>query len=411
MAQRVETLIVGAGQAGLAMSYHLRELRQDHIILERGRIAERWRSDRWDSLAFQLPNWMIRLPGFSYEGNDPDGFMPRDDVVRFIEEYSRRIAPPVRCGIRVTGLDRSETNRLLVTTDNFNWEASNVIVATGPYQEPSIPSFGASLPLEIYQLAANRYTNPRQLPPGCALVVGSGGSGCQIASELVRTGKGVYLAVGRHRIVPRRYRGKDYGWWSEKMGHQELTVGEVRPGLGPLLLTGSNGGEDVDLRRLAVEGVTLVGKLQGSSDGRLHFADDLEENLALADEWFNEFTQSVDQYIVQRSIDAPEEVWSDQRVGATSIASSPIRELDLKAAGITSVIWATGYRYDFSWIKSPVLNANGIPVHKRGVTDVAGLYFLGLPRLYKRKSAFLWGVGEDAAYLAQHITARSRPSG
>lgn len=405
MPEQIETVIVGGGQAGLAMSYHLRQLGREHIILERGRIAERWRSERWDSLTFQLPNWMMKLPGYSYEGDDPDGFMHRDGVVRFIEEYSRHIAPPIRCGIRVTALDTSGTGRLLVRTDHFNLEASNVVVATGPYQEPSIPSFGAALPIETYQLSASRYTNPHQLPPGRVLVVGSGGSGCQIAADLQQGGTGVYLSVGRHRRVPRRYRGKDYGWWSEKTGNTDRTVDDIPPGFRPPLLTGVNGGEDVDLRRLAVKGVTLVGGLRGAHGGRLHFAANLKENLALGDEGFDQFTRSVDEYIFKQGLDAPEEVRSDPSGAVRPPTPPPISELDVKAAGITSVIWSTGYRYDFGWIKCPVL-ADGIPVHKRGVTTFPGVYFLGLPRLYKLKSSFLWGVDEDAAYLAQHITTQ-----
>lgn len=406
MHERIETVIIGGGQAGLAMSYHLQQLGREHVVLERGRIAERWRSERWDALAFQLPNWMMRLPDYSYDGGDPDGFTNRDGVVRFIEQYARRIAPPIRCGIRVTGLEESGTGRLLVRTDHFNLEASNVVVATGPYQEPFIPSFSVALPIGTHQLSASRYTNPFQLPVGGVLVVGAGGSGCQIAEDLSQAGRVVYLSVGRHRRVPRRYRGKDYGWWSENTGNTERTVDNIPPDFLPPLLTGVNGGHDVDFRRLATEGVTLLGGLRDVHGGRLRFAADLEENLALGDEGFEQFTRSVDEYILKQGIAAPEERRSNPVVAVRPTITPAIDDLDVNAAGISSIIWATGYRYDFGWIKCPVFDARGIPVHKRGVTTVPGLVFLGLPRLYKVKSAFLWGVGEDAAHLAQHITTR-----
>jgi putative flavoprotein involved in K+ transport len=407
MPKQVETVIIGGGQAGLAMSYHLGQRGREHLIFERGRIAERWRSERWDSLTFQFPSWMMRLPGYTYEGDEPDGFMHRDGVVRFIEEYARRIAPPMHCGIRVTALASSETGRLRVETDHFTLEAANVVVATGPYQEPSLPAFSTALPSETYQVTANRYINPHQLPVGSVLVVGSGGSGCQIAEDLLQSGRGVYLSVGRHRRVPRRYRGKDFGWWQEKTGALERTAESLPPDAQAPLLTGVSGGHDVDLRRLARQGVTLLGSLQDIRGGQLLFAADLEENLARGDEAFDQFTRSVDEYIRKHGLVVPEEPQRDSPVAVWSPPASPIRALDLRPTNITSVLWATGYRYDFGWVKCPVLDTSGTPVHRRGVTAVPGVYFLGLPRLHKVKSSFLWGVGEDAAYLAQHIVTRT----
>lgn len=387
------------------MSYHLAKLGREHIVLERGHIAERWRSERWDSLTFQFPNSMIRLPGFAYDGDEPQGFMHRDGVVRFIEEYARRIAAPVRCGIRVIGLDSSASGSLLVETDHVAVEAGNVVVATGPYQVPSVPAFSTSLPSQTYQVTANRYTNAGQLPPGSVLVVGSGGSGCQIAEDLLRGGRGVYLSVGRHRRVPRRYRGEDFGWWLEQMGALDQTVDTVAHDWRAPLLTGVGGGQDVDLRRLAEQGVKLTGSLRDIRGSKLLFASDLEGNLRNGDELFDQFVRSVDDYIVEQGKEA--EPRRDPLATDPSLTTAAISELDIRSAGITSVIWATGYRYDFGWVKCPVFDPNGKPVHRRGVTDVSGLYFLGLPRLHKVKSSFLWGVGEDAAFLAQHIASRT----
>ena len=403
--ERVETLIIGAGQAGLSMSYHLGRLGLEHLVLERSRIAERWRSERWDSLAFQFPNWMLRLPGYAYEGADPEGFMHRDGVVRFIEEYARRISPPIRCGIRVIGLRSSTSGRLRVETDFFTVEAANVVVATGPYQRPLVPPFSNALPFTTCQLTANCYSNPGQLPSGNVLVVGSGGSGWQIAEDLLHSGRRVYLSVGRHRRVPRRYRSHDFGWWQEKTGASDQIVSSLSHGVQAPLLTGVSGGHDADLRELARRGVTLVGSLGAACDGRLRFAPDLQENLARGDEAFDQFTRSVDDYIRRHELAAPEEPQRNRRrAGPPSV--SAIRDLDVRSTRITSVIWAIGYRYDFGWINCAVLGEDGGPVHRRGVTATPGLYFLGLPRLHKVKSAFLWGVGEDAAHLAEHIANR-----
>lgn len=399
MSERVETVVVGGGQAGLAMSWHLARLGREHLVLERGRIAERWRSERWDSLVFQFPSAMMRLPGYAYDGPDPEGFMPRDGVLGFIEEYARRTSPPIRCGVRVASITRAESGRLLVETDAFTAEADNVVVATGPYQQPVVPAFAAALPPGVHQVTANRYRNPGELPPGNVLVVGSGSSGHQIAEELVQSGRRVYLSVGAHERVPRRYRGHDFGWWQETTGALDrIADGAARRAL---LLTGAGGGHDADLRALAADGAILLGRLREIRDGRLYFAADLAENLANGDAAYDRFVRSVDEYVERCGLDAPDAPEPNRRIEP---AVSAITRLDVRC--IASVIWAVGYRYDFGWVRCPVLGADGRPVHRRGVSAVPGVYFLGLSRLYKLKSAFLWGVGEDAAYLAERLVNR-----
>ena len=404
MPEQVETVIIGGGQAGLAMSYHLGQLGRQHIVLERGRIAERWRSERWESLVFQFPNSMIRLPGYAYEGDEPERFMARDGVVRFIDEYAKRIVAPVRGGVNVTRL-RPVTGsaRFAVETEGGIIEASNVVVATGPYQEPSLPLFSDGLSQDLYQTTANRYSNPDRLPDGAVLVVGSGASGYQIAADLLKSGRQVHLSVGRHRRVPRRYRGKDYGYWQEATGALDQTADTLPPNFVPPLLTGVDGGRDADLRILEGEGTTLLGSLRGIHGNRLHFKPDLEENIAEGDKGVALFKRMVDAFVTDQDIGAP----VDQQIPtATQPVAMSALELDVRAVGIGTIIWATGYCYDFRWIDFPVLDNSGKPRHRRGVTEIPGIYFLGLARLHKLKSAFLWGSGEDASYIAEHIAAR-----
>lgn len=347
----------------------------------------------------------MRLPGYAYEGSEPDGFMHRDGVVRFIEDYARRISAPVRCGVRVTRLGQGTGSSLLaVETDGGSIEAANVVVATGPYQEPSRPSFAANLSKAVYETTANRYKNPDGLPAGGVIVVGSGASGYQIADDLLKSGCRVYLSVRRHRRVPRRYRGKDFGWWQEATGMSDRTTDSLPSNFLPPLLTGANGGRDADLRVLESEGATLVGSLLGVDGNRLHFAADLEANLLEGDSGIAEFRRSVDEFIAEQGIQAPRDPPATPLVRPLA---PQIVDVDVRAAGITSVIWATGYRNDFRWIDCPVFDDCGNPRHRRGITQVPGLYFLGLPRLHKVKSSFLWGSGDDASYLAQHIAART----
>jgi putative flavoprotein involved in K+ transport len=408
MPESVETIVIGGGQAGLAVSHHLAQRRREHIIFERGRVAERWRSERWDSLYFQFPNWMMRLPGHAYAGDDPDGFSRRDDVVRFIADYGARIAAPVRCGVNVTGVRQTEDGRLLVQAGTTSIAARNVVVATGPYQVPTVPQCAAQLPAGICQVTASRYTRPSELPPGGVLVVGSGASGCQIVEDLLLEGRNVYYALRGHRRQPRRYRGRDSGWWGEDTGATNRTTDMIPPGFRGPLVTGYKGGKTVDLYELAQRGARLLGSLKDIRENQILLATDLNANLEVGDETFRQWLSTIDAYIAAKGIDAPPGGEYDEILSARRARLAEIESLDLRDAKISTVIWALGYGYDFSWIDYDVLDARGAPRQQRGVTSVPGLYFLGLHRMHKIKSGFLWGVGEDAEFLADHIEGRRR---
>jgi putative flavoprotein involved in K+ transport len=403
----VETVVIGGGQAGLAVSQQLAQRRREHVIFERARVAERWRSERWDSLYFQLPNWMMRLPGHVYAGGDPDGFTQRDGVVRFIADYAARIAAPIRCGVNVSGVRQTEDGRLLVQAGPTSVAALNVVVATGPYQIPTLPSCAARLPAGIFQVTASRYTRPSELPPGGVLVIGSGASGCQITEDLLLDGRSVYYSLRGHRRMARRYRGRDGGKWGEEMGAPNRTADMLPPGFRTPLITGYKGGKTVDLHEMAQRGVKLLGSLQDIQGGRIFFAPDLNKNLEAGDESFRQWVSAVDAYIASAGIDAPPDGQFDEVLRGRRAHLPVTEELDLRDARIGTVIWALGYGYDFSWIGCDVIDARGAPVQQRGVTSVPGLYFLGLPCMHKVKSAFLWGVGEDAEFLANHIDGRS----
>jgi putative flavoprotein involved in K+ transport len=409
--EHVETVVIGAGQAGLAVSYHLSRLRREHIVFERARVAERWRTQRWDSLMFQFPNWSIELPGQRYEGNDPDGFSPRDAIVRFLEDYRTRIAAPVRSRVDVTMLrPAARPGRYVLATDHGEIEACNVVIATGPYQRPKLPALASRVPPGIVQVHAGEYRNPGALPAGAVLVVGSGASGCQIAEELLEAGRGVFLAVGRHCRIPRRYRGRDVFWWRRELGHLDMRAEDtpVERRMPAPLVTGARGGHDVDLRAYAANGMTLLGHVRDWNDHRIALAPDLDDTLRKGDDALVAFTVAVDALVARTGMDAPRDS-TRARPGAGAVAESPTA-LDLRAASIRSVVWATGYELDFGWIALPIFDSRGQPVHSRGVTAAPGVYLLGLRWLCKAKSSFLCGVGEDAEFIAERIAATHRRS-
>jgi putative flavoprotein involved in K+ transport len=413
MNEQIDTVIIGGGHAGLTMSYSLSALGREHVILERGRVGERWRSERWDSFCFQFPNWTIEAPGFKYQSDDPDAFAPGREVVRFVQDYARFIKAPIRCGVEVTSLERtSDAGRYLLTTNNGTIEAANVTIATGPYQRAAIPTMSSEVPKDIFQVHSSAYRNPTQLPPGAVLVVGSGASGCQIADDLRQSGRQVYLSVGRHNRVPRRYRGKDFAFWGAALKRSEQIVDTVpvnlRKGV-EVLLTGANGGYDVDLRSMAARGVILLGHSQGIEDGDLKLADDLEQHLVKGDESFESLKKAVDEYVAKNGLEVPEEQQSETSSNIGNVISTPVSHLNLNDAGVGAIVWASGFRCDFDWVKLPIFDEGGEPVHRRGVSQSPGIYFLGLRWLYKRRSSFLLRAGpaEDAAYLAEQITGRT----
>ncbi len=404
--ERIKTLVIGGGQAGLAMSHMLRQRGCQHLVLERHRIAERWRTERWDGLRFQFPNWSVRLPDFPLAHADPDGFATAPEITNFIEAYAELVAPPIRCGVPVTALRRGAGEHGFVAeTADGAIEAANVVVATGPYQRPVIPDLLGG-EAGIFQVHASRYRNPGQLPPGAVLVVGSGASGAQIAEELVRAGRRVYLSVGCHRRLPRRYRGRDLIWWLIAMGLDQMPTAQRGPDRSLPLITGAFGGNTIDFRQFASLGVTLLGRMQGADQGVMNFAPDLAESLAYGDASYAGFLDLMDAHVERHGLKMPEDAPARAVLPAPHCLAEPILQLDRRAAGIEAVVWATGYDFDFGWIDVPVLDARGAPIHRSGITEVPGMYFLGLQWLSRLNSSLLSGVGDDAAVLADHIAAR-----
>jgi putative flavoprotein involved in K+ transport len=400
----VETLIIGGGQAGLVMSHRLKQRGLSHLVLERHRIAQRWRSERWDGLKFQFPNWSVRLPGFSFPHTDPDAFASSADIIAFIEAYADFVAPPIRCGVAVTRLRRHGASGFVAETSEGEIETKNVVVATGPYQRALMPDMLRDE--NIFQVHASGYKNPDQLPPGAVLVIGAGASGAQIAEELLRAGRRVLLSFGQHRRLPRRYRGRDLIWWFAETGVDEVLVDARGPPRLPPVLTGAYGGHTIDFRRFAADGIILLGRVQAARDGVIDIAADLAESLATGDAGYAAFLDVVDIHIRQRGLLFPEDPAARATLPDPACVAEPLRRLDLRAEGIGAVIWATGYGLDFGWVDLPVFDARGEPVHRGGITEVPGLYFLGLQWLSKMSSSFLSGVGDDAAVLADHIAGR-----
>jgi putative flavoprotein involved in K+ transport len=404
--ERAKTLVIGGGQAGLVMSHRLKQRGLSHLVLERQRIAERWRSERWDGLKFQFPNWSVRLPDFSFPHTDPDGFATTGEILQFIEAYAAFVAPPIRCGVDVKRLRcRDTASGFVAETANGVIEADNVVVATGPYQRPIIsPLLGEDA--GVFQVHASRYQNPDQLPPGAVLVIGAGASGAQIAEELLRAGRRVFLSVGRHTRLPRRYRGRDLIWWFDALGLSQMTPEQRGPARVYPAISGAYGGHTIDFRRFAANGVTLLGHVEAIRQGVVDFAPGLADSLANGDATYAAFLDMADTHVERHGLDMPQDNAARAALPDPPCVVEPIRQIALHAEGIAAVISATGYGVDFGWIDIPVLDGRGQPIHRAGITDIPGLYFLGLQWQSKMSSSFLSGVGDDAAVLADHIAGR-----
>lgn len=404
--------IVGGGQAGLAMSYCLKERSLDHIIFEKNQIGYAWRVKRWDSFCLVTPNWQCQLPGYSYHGDNPDGFMQKEEIVQYIEAYAKSFKPPITEGVEVFNVRKNnEQNYFELTTSIGDYTADQVVIATGSYHLPKIPAIAARFPENIVQLHSSEYKNPESLPEQSILVVGTGQSGCQIAEDLHLAGKKVHLCVGGAPRSPRRYRGKDVVEWLAQMGYYDLSIDEhpqkekVRNKANHYV-TGRDGGREIDLRQFAIEGMQLHGRLKNISETQLEFWNDLKHNLDQADSVAESIKKTIDGFIEKHQISAPIEpvyqpVWQPEQ---------PDLILDYQKANIGAVIWCTGFQSDFSWIEIPVFDGKGYPGHKRGVTDVWGLYFLGLPWLYTWGSGRFSGIARDANYLADYIVSRKKVS-
>ncbi|QND46042.1 NAD(P)-binding domain-containing protein (plasmid) [Rhizobium lusitanum] len=406
--EQIDTLIVGAGQAGLAASEHLTNNNVSHLVVERNRIAERWRSERWDSLVANGPAWHDRFPSMTFADIDPDSFAPRDKIVDYFVAFAEKIAAPIRCGVEVKALSKLEDGSgFRAETSQGVIEAKNVIVATGPFQKPIIP---ALLPADtgIVQIHSAAYRNPAQLPAGAVLVVGAGSSGVQIADELARAGRSVYLSVGPHNRPPRSYRGHDFVWWLGALGLWDVKTNDPALEHVTIAVSGARGGHTVDFRDLAAKGIILVGRAESYQGGMMRFASDLAKNIAAGDADYLSVLDSADAYIARKGLNFPEEPEARIIGPAPQCAIKPVLELDLAKAGITSIIWATGYKLDFSWLNLDAFDEKGRPDHKKGVSKVPGLYFVGLAWLSRRASPFIWGAWHDAKYVAEQIASRAR---
>ena len=406
--EKVETLVVGGGQAGLAMSEHLSNCGVPHLVLERYRIAERWRSERWDSLVANGPAWHDRFPGMEFSDYDPDAFVPKEKIADYFVEYAKQIDAPIRCGVEVKNVQRNVGQPgFRVETSDGVIDATNVVVATGPFQRPVIPTV---VPEDagIMQIHSNAYRNPGQLPEGAVLVVGAGSSGVQIADELMRAGKRVYLSVGPHDRPPRSYRGRDFVWWLGVLGKWDAQTAGAGKEHVTISVSGAYGGHTIDFRRLGAQGMTLVGRTESFKDGVVSFAPDLADNIAQGDANYLSVLDEADAYVARTGIDLAEEPEARNMEFGPPCVSDPVLELNLAEAGVTSIIWATGFAVDFSWLKVDAFDKEGKPKHQRGVSAEPGIYFLGLPWLSRRGSTFIWGVWHDAKYLADHISTQRR---
>ena len=399
--ERTNTLVVGGGQAGLAMSAHLRSSGVDHIVLERGAIAERWGSARWDSLVMNGPAWHDRFPAREFADWPADSFPGKDAVVAYFEGFAKQIDAPIRCGVEVTAVNKAASVGYDVHTTDGIIQAMNIVAATGPFQIPIFPNI---VPQDaITQIHSFNYKNPKQLVDGAVLVVGAGSSGAQIADELCRAGRQVYLSVGPHERPPRSYRGKDFCWWLGTLGKWQMKAPPAGREHVTIAVSGAYGGKTIDFRQFAQNGIVLAGMLQGFDDGVITFAGDLRKNIEEGDKSYLALLAEADAHITARKLDFPLEENAKIIPDDPECLVNPVRQLNLSDAGVKTIIWATGYKQNFDWLGVDAFDTDGKPEHVRGVSKQAGIYFLGLPWLSMRGSSFIWGVWEDADYIAKHI--------
>jgi putative flavoprotein involved in K+ transport len=403
---RIPTVVIGAGHAGLAVSHLLTGRDIEHVVLERGEVANTWRHERWDSLRLLTPNWQTRLPGLEYKGDDPDGFMTMEEVVDFIAGYATVVDAPVETNTPVISLHR-EGDRFHVVSDGRSWDAASVLIATGPFNLPRVPAVVDDLPGGVGSITAFEYKRPQQLRDGDVLVVGASATGIQIANELQLSGRQVTLAVGEHVRMPRIYRGRDIQFWLERIGRLDERWDEVddivraRHTPSPQLV-GVPDRSTLDLNALTAQGVRLVGRLSAINEGRAYFSGSLRNVCALADLKQIRLLDMIDEWVDENGVD--DEVGPSQRFPDTVVEDDPLLTMDFAGAGIETVLWATGYKPDYSWLDIDVLDRKGEIKHDGGiVTDVPGLYRIGLNFLRRRKSSFIHGVEDDAIDLTEHL--------
>lgn len=400
--REIDVVVVGAGQAGLATSYHLAQRGIEHVVLERGRVAEAWRTRRWDSFALNSPNWAFRLPGYDYDGPDPDAFMLRDELVARFADYARSIDAPVEGGVEVAQVTRDEINdRYQLETSSGTITARAVVAATGPYQRRRRPQ--NNLDADIAQLNTDEFRNSAALPAGGVLVVGSGQSGCQVAEDLRQAGRNVWLASGTCGWIPRRYRGKDNVEWRWDMGMFDDSVEKLGHPLRlacPPIQTGVDNGRDINLTTMRAQGITLTGRFLGADGRTVRLANDLNANAIGSDQAAIGIRKRIDDFIADRGLGAPS---PDPFEPASGFDGGPTT-LDLRALDINTVIWATGFALDFSWIELDLEQVDGYPAQMQGVSRHPGLYFMGLQLMHTRKSGLIFGVGEDAAHISSIIS-------
>lgn len=401
--QETEVLVVGAGQAGVAMSEHLSKRGVPHLVLERARIAERWRSGRWDSLVANGPAWHDRFPGLEFADVGPDAFATKDQVADYFVAYAERFRAPIRSGVEVTSA-RKNLGRagFRVETSEGVVDARHIVAATGPFQRPVIPPL-VPLDANLVQIHSSSYRNPAQLPDGAVLVVGAGSSGVQIADEIQRSGRQVYLSVGPHDRPPRRYRGRDFVWWLGVLGKWEMSAPPLGAEHVTIAVSGADGGHTVDFRTLAANGIKLYGRSVSYENGVMRFDADLRDNIVRGDANYLSLLDEADAFVERNGLDLPEEPMARILGPEPRHVTNPVLELDLVKAGVTSIVWATGFAVDYSWLQVDVFDETGRPKHQRGVTSEPGVYFLGLPWQSRRGSSFIWGVWHDARYIADQI--------